>query len=174
MPNFELVAIGDGSEITQCSYAESKAIETTHFKINKKAGPTKIVGDPERKIQAPKKDKFVNILQYFCNEFQSATDPTCISVALTLKSGTCASMNSAGISQDRPKDGFRIDMQHWNTKDARPGVQGTADFQIQTNDGSDSLAEVMLPPVVPIPKGTVLKAFRKSLNDKRAYLIKIV
>jgi hypothetical protein len=130
-----------------------------------------------------KRDMYANLLEAFCMAFAvkniaGQVNKMCmVMVPPNLKSGTVVTMSAANLmDSDRPKDGYRIDLQHYNTKDPDGRIRDCADFQIQTNTSSsniksNSLAEVHIQPNVQFYPSDIIDAFTQSLTNTRAYVL---
>ncbi len=129
-----------------------------------------------------KPTQFFSLTEAFCMQLGVANALGAINAASMVRvdtgrqSGTVVTMDGANLmDKDRPRTGYRIDLQHYNTNDPDNRVNKCCNFHIQTNVApngvSVSIASVHIQVKTAFAPSYVMDAFRQSMATRRPVML---
>ncbi len=129
-----------------------------------------------------KPDQFFSLTEAFCIQLGVANALGTINAASMVRvdkgrqGGTVVTMDSNfKMDQNRPRTGYRIDLQHYNTNDPDERVNKCCNFHVQTNvapgGNSVSIASVHIQVGVDFAPSYVMDAFQQSMAGRRPVML---
>jgi hypothetical protein len=129
-----------------------------------------------------KPTQFFSLTEAFCIQLGVANSLGFINAASMVRvdkgrqAGTVVTMDANNLmDQNRPRTGYRIDLQHYNTNDPDTRVNKCCNFHVQTNVGPNgnslSIASVHIQVGVPFAPSYVMDAFQQSMAGRRPVML---
>lgn len=129
-----------------------------------------------------KPNQFFSLTEAFCmqlglpNPLGAINAMSMVRVDKGRGAGTVVTMDASNkMDLDRPKTGYRIDLQHYNTTDPDTRVNKCCNFHVQTNvpsgTNSVSIASVHIQVGIAFAPSYVMDAFLQSMTTRRPVML---